>query len=78
LAGTVLRLPAVRFTMIASHARVTVVTKTGDYNSWTALWNTRCAAFIFSIREHDSDQAKRLTSSPLARQHLHYKRITKL
>jgi len=33
LAGTVLRLPARRITMIASHSRVTVFTKTGDYNS---------------------------------------------
>ncbi len=33
LAGTVLRLPARRITMIAPHSRVTVFTKTGDYNS---------------------------------------------
>jgi hypothetical protein len=47
LAGTVVQLPALRIAMIAPHSRVTMFAKTGDYNSCTALRNTRYAAFYF-------------------------------
>ncbi|PYX29542.1 MAG: hypothetical protein DMG80_14355 [Acidobacteria bacterium] len=46
-AGSVAPLPALHILMIASHSRVTMFAKTGDYNSWTALSNTFAQEFFF-------------------------------
>jgi hypothetical protein len=50
LAGLVAPLPAL-VAVHASHAPVTPITKTGDYSSWMALWNTLVQLFFVPIWE---------------------------
>ena len=50
-AGLVAPLPAL-VAVHASHSPVTPDTKTGDYSSWMALWNTLRQLFFVSIWEN--------------------------